>query len=50
MTEVPLVVVKQSANDLTFADLMMMAPDKLIYSAVDADVSVLHARRPGSIL
>jgi 4-hydroxy-tetrahydrodipicolinate synthase len=38
MTEVPLVVgVKQSAGDLKlFADLMMMAPDKLIYSAVDA--------------
>ena len=29
--------VKQSAGDLKlFADLMMMAPDKLIYSAVDA--------------
>ena len=38
MTEVPLVIgVKQSAGDLKlFADLMMMAPDKLIYSAVDA--------------
>jgi len=38
MTEVPLVVgVKQSAGDLKlFADLMLMAPDKLIYSAVDA--------------
>ncbi len=38
MTGVPLVVgVKQSAGDLKlFADLMMMAPDKLIYSAVDA--------------
>ncbi len=38
MSEVPLVVgVKQSAGDLKlFADLMMMAPDKLIYSAVDA--------------
>jgi 4-hydroxy-tetrahydrodipicolinate synthase len=38
MNEVPLVVgVKQSAGDLKlFADLMMMAPDKLIYSAVDA--------------
>ncbi|MBM3573894.1 MAG: dihydrodipicolinate synthase family protein [Alphaproteobacteria bacterium] len=38
MREVPLVVgVKQSAGDLKlFADLMMMAPDKLIYSAVDA--------------
>jgi 4-hydroxy-tetrahydrodipicolinate synthase len=38
MAEVPLVVgVKQSAGDLKlFADLMMMAPDKLIYSAVDA--------------
>ena len=38
MKEVPLVVgVKQSAGDLKlFADLMMMAPDKLIYSAVDA--------------
>src|SRR6185312_7991626 len=37
-TGVPLVVgVKQSAGDLKlFADLMMMAPDKLIYSAVDA--------------
>ena len=34
MNEVPLVVgVKQSAGDLKlFADLMMMAPDKLIYS------------------
>jgi 4-hydroxy-tetrahydrodipicolinate synthase len=38
MQEVPLVVgVKQSAGDLKlFADLMLMAPDKLIYSAVDA--------------
>jgi 4-hydroxy-tetrahydrodipicolinate synthase len=38
MTEVPLVVgVKQSAGDLKlFADLMVMAPHKLIYSAVDA--------------
>ncbi|HZR89021.1 MAG TPA: dihydrodipicolinate synthase family protein [Bradyrhizobium sp.] len=38
MNEVPLVVgVKQSAGDLKlFADLMIMAPDKLIYSAVDA--------------
>src|SRR5262245_29577313 len=38
MTEVPMVIgVKQSAGDLKlFADLMMMAPDKLIYSAVDA--------------
>src|SRR5260370_26961530 len=38
MNEVPLVVgVKQSAGDLKLlADLMMMAPDKLIYSAVDA--------------
>src|SRR6516225_3494023 len=38
MNEVPLVVgVKQSAGDLKlFADLMMMVPDKLIYSAVDA--------------
>ncbi|MFV0295063.1 MAG: dihydrodipicolinate synthase family protein [Hyphomicrobiaceae bacterium] len=38
MTEVPLVVgVKQSAGDLKlFSDLMLMAPDKLIYSAVDA--------------
>jgi 4-hydroxy-tetrahydrodipicolinate synthase len=38
MNEVPLVVgVKQSAGDLKlFADLMMMSPDKLIYSAVDA--------------
>jgi hypothetical protein len=38
MNEVLLVVgVKQSAGDLKlFADLMMMAPDKLIYSAVDA--------------
>jgi 4-hydroxy-tetrahydrodipicolinate synthase len=38
MIAVPLVVgVKQSAGDLKqFADLMMMAPDKLIYSAVDA--------------
>jgi 4-hydroxy-tetrahydrodipicolinate synthase len=38
MNEVPLVVgVKQSAGDLKlFADLMLMAPDKLIYSAVDA--------------
>jgi 4-hydroxy-tetrahydrodipicolinate synthase len=38
MREVPLVVgVKQSAGDLKlFADLMLMAPDKLIYSAVDA--------------
>ena len=38
MNEFPLVVgVKQSAGDLKlFADLMMMAPDKLIYSAVDA--------------
>ncbi|MGE3067537.1 MAG: dihydrodipicolinate synthase family protein [Hyphomicrobiaceae bacterium] len=38
MTEVPLVVgVKQSAGDLKlFADLMLLAPDKLIYSAVDA--------------
>ena len=38
MTEVPLVVgVKQSAGDLKlFADLMLAAPDKLIYSAVDA--------------
>ncbi|KWV46932.1 dihydrodipicolinate synthase [Bradyrhizobium macuxiense] len=38
MTEVPLVIgVKQSAGDLKlFADLMMMAPDRLIYSAVDA--------------
>jgi 4-hydroxy-tetrahydrodipicolinate synthase len=38
MNEVPLVVgVKQSAGDLKlFADLMMIAPDKLIYSAVDA--------------
>src|SRR5437764_9350844 len=38
MAEVPLVVgVKQSAGDLKlFADLMMMAPYKLIYSAVDA--------------
>jgi 4-hydroxy-tetrahydrodipicolinate synthase len=36
MNEVPLVVgVKQSAGDLKlFADLMMMAPDKLIYSAI----------------
>src|SRR5262249_1384363 len=38
MTEVPMVVgVKQSAGDLKlFADLMLLAPDKLIYSAVDA--------------
>lgn len=38
MTEVPLVIgVKQSAGDLKlFADLMLMAADKLIYSAVDA--------------
>jgi len=38
MNEVPLVVgVKQSAGDLKLlADLMLMAPDKLIYSAVDA--------------
>lgn len=38
MRDVPLVVgVKQSAGDLKlFADLMLMAPDKLIYSAVDA--------------
>jgi 4-hydroxy-tetrahydrodipicolinate synthase len=38
MNEVPLVVgVKQSAGDLKlFADLMVMAPDRLIYSAVDA--------------
>ena len=38
MAEVPLVIgVKQSAGDLKlFADLMMMASDKLIYSAVDA--------------
>jgi 4-hydroxy-tetrahydrodipicolinate synthase len=38
MNEVPLVIgVKQSAGDLKlFADLMMMAQDKLIYSAVDA--------------
>jgi 4-hydroxy-tetrahydrodipicolinate synthase len=38
MNEVPLVVgVKQSAGDLKlFADLMLMAPEKLIYSAVDA--------------
>lgn len=38
MREVPMVIgVKQSAGDLKlFADLMMMAPDKLIYSAVDA--------------
>lgn len=38
MTEVPMVIgVKQSAGDLKlFADLMEMAPDKLIYSAVDA--------------
>jgi len=38
MAEVPLVIgVKQSAGDLKlFADLMMMAPDRLIYSAVDA--------------
>jgi len=38
MNEVPLVIgVKQSAGDLKlFADLMTMAPDKLIYSAVDA--------------
>ena len=36
--EVPLVIgVKQSAGDLKlFADLMLMAPDRLIYSAVDA--------------
>jgi 4-hydroxy-tetrahydrodipicolinate synthase len=38
MNEVPLVIgVKQSAGDLKLlADLMMMAPDRLIYSAVDA--------------
>jgi 4-hydroxy-tetrahydrodipicolinate synthase len=38
MNEVPLVIgVKQSAGDLKlFADLMIMAPDRLIYSAVDA--------------
>jgi 4-hydroxy-tetrahydrodipicolinate synthase len=38
MKEVPLVVgVKQSAGDLKlFADLMLMSPDKLIFSAVDA--------------
>ena len=38
MNEVPLAIgVKQSAGDLKlFADLMLMAPDKLIYSAVDA--------------
>jgi 4-hydroxy-tetrahydrodipicolinate synthase len=38
MSEVPLVIgVKQSAGDLKlFADLMMMAPDRLIFSAVDA--------------
>jgi 4-hydroxy-tetrahydrodipicolinate synthase len=38
MKEVPLVIgVEQSAGDLKlFADLMMMAPDRLIYSAVDA--------------
>jgi 4-hydroxy-tetrahydrodipicolinate synthase len=38
MTEVPMVIgVKQSAGDLKlFADLMAMAPDKQIYSAVDA--------------
>src|ERR1700751_3067601 len=38
MSEVPLVIgVKQSAGDLKlFADLMMMAPDRLIFTAVDA--------------
>jgi len=38
MEEVPMVIgVKQSAGDLKlFADLMLMAPQKLIYSAVDA--------------
>jgi 4-hydroxy-tetrahydrodipicolinate synthase len=38
MNEVPLVIgVKQSAGDLKlFADIMMMAPNRLIYSAVDA--------------
>jgi 4-hydroxy-tetrahydrodipicolinate synthase len=38
MNEVPLVIgVKQSAGDLKlFADLLVMAPDKLIFSAVDA--------------
>jgi 4-hydroxy-tetrahydrodipicolinate synthase len=38
MQEVPLVVgVKQSAGDLKlFADLMLTAPEKCIYSAVDA--------------
>ena len=38
MNEVPLVIgVKQSAGDLKlFADLMMMAPERLIYSAIDA--------------
>jgi 4-hydroxy-tetrahydrodipicolinate synthase len=38
MNEVPLVIgVKQSAGDLKlFADLIVMAPEKLIYSAVDA--------------
>jgi 4-hydroxy-tetrahydrodipicolinate synthase len=38
MKEVPLVVgVKQSAGDLKlFADLMLTAPEKCIYSAVDA--------------
>jgi 4-hydroxy-tetrahydrodipicolinate synthase len=38
MNEIPLVIgVKQSAGDLKlFADLMVMAPDRLIYSAVDA--------------
>ncbi len=45
MTEVPLVVgVKQSAGDLKlFADLMLMAPEKCIYSAVDALLYLSYA-------
>lgn len=45
MKEVPLVVgVKQSAGDLKlFADLMLMAPEKCIYSAVDALLYLSYA-------
>ncbi len=45
MSEVPLVVgVKQSAGDLKlFADLMLMAPEKCIYSAVDALLYLSYA-------
>jgi 4-hydroxy-tetrahydrodipicolinate synthase len=50
MNEVSLVVgVKQSAGDLKlFADLMMMAPDKLIYSGVHRAKTQAQTIAPGA--